>query len=308
MDTARVAPEELPAPVTTWVNRNTLFGSLRFARLWEVIGGRVVFWTVSSSETITAVLPGVEFGGGKLTRFQSMPDGLYAPLMSPSGRPAEEGSSDALVAALERAGYLKIVVNDFVGRAAQPDGFRRVEGETILVDLSGGDWQPPDGKLRSEIRKAEREHVRVVDFSLNRHLDNFLDLVKRTAGRHDRQPKYRPEFYHELARLAMIEERIRWLVCEHEGEIAASHIYLLEGDQILYWQAHFDKNFSFLKPNQYMTFRVAEELRTRGFSTLNLGASPPEAEGLADYKMKWGGRIFNYPIWERRSLLGRMLP
>ena len=152
METAKLAATDLPAPIVNWVNRNTLFGSLAFSRLWEHQGGRAVFWTVSESDRIITVLPGVEFGGGSLTRFQAMPDGLYAPLLFPSGRPTEEGAATAVIAALAKAGYLKAVVNDFHARFEPPAGFRSRNGDTNLVDISAADWQPPDTKLRSEIQ------------------------------------------------------------------------------------------------------------------------------------------------------------
>jgi hypothetical protein len=308
METAKLAADDLPAPIVNWVNRNTLFGSPAFARLWVHQGGRPVFWAVSESDRIIAVLPGVEFGGGKLTRFQAMPDGLYAPLLFPSGRPTEEGAAEAVMAALVKAGYLKTIVNDFHARLEPPAEFRSGQGETNLVDISGPDWQPPDTKLRSEIRKAERELVSCHEFSLNRHFDSFLGLMRRTEIRHGRQPKYQPDFYRDLAKLAMTDERVKWVVCQHDEALAASHIYLVEGDQLFYWQAFFDKEYAFLKANQFLTYSVAREMAARGTTVLNTGATPPEAEGLSDYKRKWGGRSFTYPILERRSWIGGLLP
>ena len=110
-----------------------------------------------------------------------------------------------------------------------------------------------------------------------------------------------------MAKLAMADTRIIWPVCEHEGRIAASHIYLVENDMVLYWQAFFDKEAASLKANQFMTWSTARECRRVGTKRLNLGASPPEAESLTDYKSKWGGETFKYNCYQRRSLLGRVL-
>ena len=135
-----------------------------------------------------------------------------------------------------------------------------------------------------------------------------MSLMHRTETRHGRPPKYKPEFYRDLAKLAMTDERVKWLVCEHENALAASHIYLVEGEQLFYWQAFFDKEYAYLKANQFMTYSMVRELAGRGAAVLNTGATPPDAEGLSDYKRKWGGRSYAYPILERRSWIGGLLP
>jgi hypothetical protein len=308
MTISRCPVGELPFSTAAWINRNSLFGSEPFMRLWETLGGRPVYWLAIDNDRPVAVLPGVEFGHGFLTRFQAMPDGLYAPLLHPQGTPDDASAVAAkILAALSKHGYAKLYVNDYFGHFEDKHRLKVRLGVTLIVDIPSVEWEPPDKKLRSEIRKAERDGVRVEPFSLNRHGDQFLALMRQTEKRHGRKPKYPDVFYRELGKLSMTDSRVKWLVCEHESELAASHIYLTEGNMALNWQVFFDKKFSFLKANQLITFTVGRDLARQGLTLLNLGATPGDASTLDDYKQKWGGRRFEYNCLEHKKWWSRWL-
>jgi hypothetical protein len=308
MTISRIQVGELPSATAAWINRTSLFGSEPFLRLWETIGGKPVYWTVSEDDRAIAVLPGVEFGRGPLTRLQSMPDGLYAPLLTPQGTPEDLSAlAETMLSGVLDRGYAKIYLNDYFGQFEKHEAMKVRRGNTLLVDIDSSEWEPPDKKLRSEIRKAERERVRAEPFSLGHHFDQFLALMRLTEKRHGRKPRYPEAFYRELGKLSMTDSRVNWLVVEHEDKLAASHIYLTESDVVLNWQVFFDKQFSFMKPNQLITFTVAREMARQNLSTLNLGASPGDASSLDDYKQKWGGRRFEYNCLSRTTWWSRWL-
>ena len=296
----------LPSHAATWLARHTLLGSIEFASLWETLGGKPVCWTVYDDDRPVALFTGVQFGRGRFARFQAMPDGLYSRLQCLEDVNRDE-SIRLVMEGLASAGYARIFINDFHNQCGECQGFERSDCATRLVDVSPDDWHPPDSKLRSEIRKALREDTPIRDFSLNRHFGAFLELMNRTEQRHGRHPKYSPDFYRALGKLAMIDQRVRWIVCEQGDRLAASHIYFVENDMLLNWQVFFDKQFSALKPNQLITFSLVNELALRGIRVLNLGSSPDIAVSLADYKAKWGGELYHYPCLSRRSWIGRML-
>ncbi|MEW5795138.1 MAG: GNAT family N-acetyltransferase [Candidatus Zixiibacteriota bacterium] len=303
----RLLTEELPSHAAVWLQRRTLLGSPTFVSLWETMGGLAVYWAWFEREKLIAVLPSVQFGTGRLARLQAMPDGLYTRAHFLEGAADKAAIVGQFAASIASQTFSKVYIHDYYGQLGTVAGYERIECETNQVDIGSGNWLPPDKKLQSEIRKALREEVPVRDFSLNRHLDPFLDLMSRTEKRHGRVPRYSGEFYRALGRLAMTDMRIRWLVCEQGDELAASHIYFVEGDMLLNWQVYFDKRFSSLKPNQLITYSLARELALRGVRILNLGATPVDAESLTAYKMKWGGDVYRYPCWRRYSWLGRLL-
>ena len=307
MKATRYSAARLPTEISDRLGTVSLLGSPAFARLFRHVGGREVFWVVRINRNPVAVLTAVEFGRRPVKRLQSMPDGLYTRLVPleeevPLGNPAE-----VLVRELADGGYSKLFVNDFYRQFSMPPAFAVSEFNTILVDISDPRWQPPDKKIRSEIRKAEREGIEVSKFDAGRHFDRFWTLLKSTEERHLRRPKYPPDFFRALAELTQHDERIQWFHVESGGRAAASHIYLIENDMALNWQIYFDRDFAWLKPNQYLLYHAARQMARRGVRMLNLGASPPTADGLQSQKHKWGGRAYCYSCYTCQTGLGRLL-
>jgi len=308
MKTIRCTISDLSPDIIERLNATSLFSSVGFAQLWATLGGQDVYWVTKEGEKTLAVLPGVEFGKRPLRRFQAMPAGCYAVLV-----PVSDLKTDARNVALSTAqalqieGYLKLYLTDYYSQFAHVDGFEISEEKTILVDISQPDWQPPDKKIQSEIRKAEREGVIVQRFNAGRHFDGFLSLVQQTKERHDSRTIYHEDFFRALAGLAESDDRVRWLFTEHESHPVASHIDFLLGDTVLNWQVYSDRAYSYLKPNQYMLYTVGREAALMGVRFLNLGSSPDDAGGLVTYKRKWGGREYKYQLYHLKSRLGDLL-
>jgi hypothetical protein len=298
---------ELPTEITTWLNSQTLLGSTDFATLWETLSGKSAYWSCYDGDLCIGLLPSVQFGRGRLARLQAMPDGLYAGVHFIKPECDQQQIVRMILNAIAEAGYARVHINDYYRQCVDYAGFDVQDGRTNLVNVDTEEWWPPDKKLQSEIRKTQREEVVTRDFALETDFHRFVDLMRHTEKRHGRKPKYPPGFYHALARLATQDARVRWLVCDCDGQLAASHIYLVESDQMLHWQAFFDKKYSRLKPNQAIMFAVVREMKSRGIQVLNLGATPEDASTLLDYKEKWGGETYCYPCLVRKSWLGRLL-
>jgi hypothetical protein len=307
MQVRKHVSSDLPNEVITWLNNRTLLGSTDFTALWEKLGGKSVYWICYDADQCVGLLPSVQFGRGRLARLQAMPDGLYARIHLNETECDRQQITRMILTAITESGYARVYVNDYYRQFADHAGFDAQEGRTSRVEIGTEEWRPPDKKLQSEIRKAQREEVVAREFSLETDFDRFVDLMQHTEKRHGREQKYPPKFYHALARLAKQDTRVRWLVCECDRQLAASHIYLVEDDQLLHWQAFFNKEYSRLKPNQAIMFAVVSEMNSQGVRVLNLGASPENAATLTDYKEKWGGEIYSYPCLVRKSWLGRLL-
>lgn len=308
MRVRRLTFPDLPASIREYVDRGPLLASPQFARLWNSEHGHEVYWLVERDGGPQAVMTAVEFGIRPVRRLQAMPDGLYChALLLPGAELDVPAAAAAILEAMASEGYSRIFVQDFHRQSEGPQGFEVTQCETTLIDISDPDWEPPDAKIRSEIRKAEREGIEVVPFAPEKHFQTFLHLMEQTERRHGNLPRYSPEFFMELAGLSQVDKRVYWAHVEVDGKAAASHIYLCEGDMALNWQVYFDKEYSWLKPNQYILHDTARRLRERGITTINLGATPGEADGLASYKEKWGGVPYRYPCYHRTSMLGRLL-
>lgn len=300
--------DEAPRDAISLLQPNSLFGSISFMNLWRSVKGTPVLFALSEGEAQIGCLPGIEFGARPLRRFQAMPDGLYAtPTVTPLYIDRADEVYAELIQAVAASGYIKAHVCDFHGRFTDHSGFKVSEFVTTVLDIENESWEPSDVKIRKEIRKAEREGINTRPFDYDRDFGRFIDLMRRVEKRHGRAPKYPPAFYDALAQLANDEERVDWVWCEHDGKAAASHIYLIEDDLILGWQAFFDEEFSFLKPSQFMLFETVQSWAGKGIKRLNLGVSPTNEPTVEAYKRKWGGAPYHYHHLIHSSLIGRLL-
>lgn len=310
MKIQRLTLPDMTPQIWDGLTGDRVFASSGFASLWRTKGGTPAAWAAiaGGDGAVLAMVPGVEFGPRGLRRFMSMPDGCYGGLVDalPDGRDRNR-IADRILAAISGHRYLRTWLFDFYDSLPADEAFRHRQEITTLVDISSPDWQPVDGKLMSQIRKAEREGIRVEKFDWARHRHGFLSLLRSTAARQGVPVRLPPRFYEELALLAEHDERVHWLMCEHDGEPACSHIYVVDGGRLQGWQIVFDKAFSFLKPNQYMRYTVCRDMVGRGIRELNLGGTPDDAPGLKAYKNRWGGNVHRYPAYVRPSLLGRLL-
>lgn len=308
MNVTRRALASLPADTYDRLVAGSFFASRGFLDLYRTMGGRPIAWTIETDGALAAVLPGIEYGLGPVTRFASAPDGCYGGVFVD---PRVNGDARRLAAALLDAvaarGYARAVMFDFYGSTQAHAGFVESRGETLVVELPSGDWEPPDPKLRSEIRKAGREGARVEAFDWARHHEGFLELVASTARRHGRPSRYRARFFQRLADLGARDPRVRFRMCTHDGRLAAAHVAFRERDALVSWQMYFDKQYSFAKPNQLMANELCREAAHEGVRQFNLGATPAHATGLQFYKSRWGGAPVTFPVRTRGSALGALL-
>ena len=237
-----------------------------------------------------------------------MPDGCYGRLCYYENTALDRRHIIKLIRdAFLKRHYVKIFVFDFFDSFSNDIGFEIHPCTTTLVDISRPDWVPPDKKLQSQIRKAEREGVHIQIFDWTQHHRKFLELMKATEKRHDRAPRYNTRFFRSLAELACRDNRIQWIWCEHHGHPVCSHIYFIENKTLQGWQMYFDKSFSYLKPNQFVRFKMCRQAARQGVSRLNMGETPPGAEGLAYYKKRWGGKPYHYRCYVMKRGLGKYL-
>jgi hypothetical protein len=286
--------------------RDSFFASRGFLEVWRTMGGRPVVWAAEVDGRIAAVIPGIELGFGPLARFASLPDGCYGGLFTAADLPDPVVAGDALMGAIAARRYARCHVFDAAGRLRLHRGFAAQSCATRVVPIDP-DWVPPDPKLQSEIRKAEREGIRVERYDAARHESGFLELVRATPARQGAKPRYPVRLWQNLARLAETDARIRWRWCEHAGHPAAAHVYFVEGDSLVSWQDYSERSFSFLKPNQYIRWQACRDAARDGLRALNLGATPDEAHGVTFYKCRWGGEPHHYTAQVRWAGIGALV-
>jgi lipid II:glycine glycyltransferase (peptidoglycan interpeptide bridge formation enzyme) len=304
--------KELASSVCDILEGFSPYTSPRFLSVLEREFGEAGYFLVRSGDEVLAALPAVEIvGTGFFRRMQALVDGLPAPLwIAPDCQEDHAVVQRTVVEAISTRNLVKAVVTDFEN-IFEYQGATVTAQSTSLIDLSttsrAENTYPPDNTLRSEIAKAARDGVTVVPLDYDRHMNELGRLIVQTEERHGRKSRYTGELWHGFAWLAKIDPRFR-LYCVAQGNaLAAAHVFIVDRDTALNWQIYFDKKFSSLKPNQAITAFAIEKFRSEGVKYLNLGATPPEAIGVLDYKKKWGGSEYRYRTLEFRSWLGRFV-
>ena len=296
----------LPQDYGKQLQDNSLLNSPGFLSVWETMGGRPKYWTVSNSENQIILIAGsVEFKKPMMRSLQLLVDGLYFnPLIQEFPSDLIKHALENLWSTISSSGYQRVHLNDLDGHLSELEPTDIIECETLIADIDSSDWMPPDKKLQSEIGKAKREKINVQKFDRKLHLDRFITLMEQTEARHNRKPKYSAKFFDTLARLSESENRIDWTWVEVNSQPSASHINLLEGDMLINWQVYYDKQFSWLKPNQYLLTDAIHRGWSQGVRRVNFGATPDSADGVRAYKEKWGGKPRKYQTLVYRKGLG----
>ena len=144
---------------------NSLFTSPSFLELFEHTGGRPFYLILYNKSDPVALMPIIEYGNGIFKRIQSLTDGLYTKIVvrDASDISIEECSlffSDFLI----KEEPAKLFLYDYYHNFDSLRKYEKIECKTLLVDITNPEWQPPDKKLQSEIRKAVNEQVAPVLF------------------------------------------------------------------------------------------------------------------------------------------------
>lgn len=303
---------ELPSSAQDILEEFSPYTSPRFLAVLAREFGEAGYFVARSGDKVIAALPSVEIGTGFFRRMQALVDGLPSPLwIAPDCEEYRAEIQQAVIEAISERNYAKAVVTDFDNIFDSRNAKVKWQATSLinLAQTSGaGVTFPPDNTLRSEIAKAARDGVKVLSLDYEGHMNEFNRLMMLTEERHGRKPRYTSELWHGFAWLAKSDSRFRLYCVTQDNALAAVHAYIVDRETALNWQIYFDKSFSSLKPNQAITAFAIEKFRTEGVKYLNLGATPPEATGVIDYKKKWGGNEYRYRTIEFRSLLGRLLP
>ncbi len=301
--------DAIPDSVLSSLREYSPFTSPEFVALLGGEYGWGGYVTFQDKEKIVAALPAAIRGKKPLARLQALLDGLPAPIwISDDVGTERESIRQQILQFILESGYLKAHLTDFDNALDQIDSYFD-QCKTTLLDLTTLPAElPPDKTLRAEIAKATREGVAVTALDRQSQMPSFLALVNSTEARHGRTQRYSERFWNKFAELCEHDPRFSILCVSSDSHLAAAHVYVSDRDTVHNWQIYFDKSFSSLKPNQAITAHAVAMFRAKGIKSLNLGTTPPEATGVADYKRKWGGREYAYRIFKWRSLLGKVLP
>lgn len=206
------------------------------------------------------------------------------------------------------AARLAIVDFDHALDSWNAPGFKRQQAMTHLVTLPAeGEFLAPDKKVAQHVRSGQKFSGCIIEIQTAEQVGLFYDIYSATERRHGRsQPIIKRRFFDCLLDRFGGSRHLYWVAAEIDGAMAASQINLVWEDTLFNWQVVSDLKFRQSKPTYLLHDAMISYAQEHGLRKINLGASPPEAEGLIDYKERWGGVRVEYEMLTASSMLWRI--
>lgn len=242
---------------------------------------------------------------GPLLTAWSMPFGTYG------GPVAKDDNSDrelrrAYASVLSRAGVVTAGWIDFHGRNVGSD-WDSVSTSTHLIDLScgfDGLWTGTIERQRQKrFRRAGRSGVSV------RRADSADDLRRYYEIYRGRLKDWGEKTLYPMTLFAELLERggdsVRLYVAEHEGRVVGGHFNFYWKNMVTAWNGVTTPDSNHLQPGTMLYIECLKSACDEGFELYNLGGSLGK-QSLIDFKESLGGVCYDYNLYRRRSLLGKI--
>ncbi len=179
------------------------------------------------------------------------------------------------------------------------------------IDLSGGAGDilaAMRDSNRRNIRKAEKEGVRVEIITVPEALSDFYRLNCMTRREHGLPPQ--PYSFFQAFSENVISRGGAFISqAIYEKKVIASNVYILFGKQAIYKYGASDKQYDHLRANNLVMWKAIECCCEIGIESLCLGRTEPDHEGLRQFKNGWNAReyaidYYRYSFAERKFIKG----
>jgi len=153
-----------------------------------------------------------------------------------------------------------------------------------------------DPSVRRAIRKAEKSSVVVTFDSDEESMRRYYALHERTRQRHGVPPQ--PiNFFRNIASLVFrLGKGFIATAWQHKTPIAGAVFFQHGGDAVYKFGAS-DSAFQHLRPNNLLFSEVIKRLTANGISSLQLGRTSPQNEGLRRFKLGFGAQEDELPYF-----------
>jgi hypothetical protein len=296
-------------PGQEWANltADSLLSSPGFLSLWRIFGGREIYLAEEIEGKLVAGMAGAVFGGKFLSRFQSMPEGLYGGVFYATDIPegVKGQFNESLSGFLRSQKYIRADIYNPPFEFST-ESFICREATAHIISLAGGSYEVPNERVRRYIRHAKKVNLEVTALNDEKYLDDFYRLVTAVGKRHKEKPRYSKEFYRQLLKLSLRDSRVKWVMVLFKGVMTASHIFFVERSQIIDWHSYCDRDDP-LRPNYLILDYIISFALADGIKEINLGGSPPGAETLEEFKERWGGQKTTYHYYTSIRGLGKLI-
>jgi CelD/BcsL family acetyltransferase involved in cellulose biosynthesis len=276
-------------------------------------GARAIFLTMYRDGELIAGMPAVITRKFGFRSFYSMPYDTYGELILRDN--GDESQKDLfntnMIRFLKEGRFSRISITDFEGNLSEigEPFLTWSPAFTHVINLdSSSDYHPPDERILDQVRNGLKSGTTRKAIRTGADLDSFYTLYKMTEKRHgQRNPLYSRRFFETILASLRDSEKLYWNSLLEGGRMVGSCINFIHRDTLFNWQNVSDYSKRHLRPNHVLISDAIEYAIGRGLKKINLGASPPYAHSLIDFKQRWGGEKVDYDIYRSSSWLLRLL-
>jgi hypothetical protein len=158
------------------------------------------------------------------------------------------------------------------------------------LDLAKGEEQILSGlrdSTQRNIRKAVKEGVKVEVANTLDSVKEFHRLNLMTRKRHGLPPQ--PLHFFEKVYEHIISKHLGIVVlASYENKVIAGAVFFHFGEKAVFKFGASDRNFHYLRPNNFVMWEAIKWYRANGFKSICFGRTEPVNIGLRRFKQGWG--------------------
>lgn len=181
---------------------------------------------------------------------------------------------------------------------------------TSLIDLTVGEeffFKNLKRVVRKSIRAAQHRDAKVIE-GKKEHIIQFCNMRSKTLSTEKGNDQIEVTLFEKYLKFGLEKELLRFLVALHGENIIAGAVFGIWNKRIYYNYAAFDRNLKYLYPNELILWEQIKWGMNNGFEILDMcHIEPLRYPGIAEFKMKFGGKTSTFYIITRKSLKDNML-
>ena len=139
-----------------------------------------------------------------------------------------------------------------------------------------------------QIKKSQKNGVLVRAAQSREDMSLYFDLHLQTRGKKHGMPVQSRHYFLTLWDTFAADGTLRLLLAEYEGAVIAGIILFASGTTLHYAYGASDENYLKLAPNNLLFWDAITWGCQHGYTTLDLGRTARDNEGLMEFKRRWG--------------------
>lgn len=242
------------------------------------------------------------------TRVVGLPFTDHAPLLAEDAAATHDLVDQAIhLARLEGARYLELRTGPDETLAAREDLSKSDLYVRYVLPLDRNPDRLFAGarpRMRSQVRKAERDGVTVRWGLERRDVDTFYQLHLQTrSGKHG-MPAQPRRYFTGLWDAFAASGHVRLALAEYKGRCIAAVILLIAGGTVSSSYVATDQRYLDLNATRAAEWAAIEWACTNGYQLWDFGRTARASEGLKQYKRAWGATELDLPYFYYPKVAG----